>query len=205
MLGGSSPNSIFGCNNADSLFGDGSNDVISGDDGADTIYGGDGADGISGGNGDDRLYGGIGNNTMDAGAGTGNRIRYDDLNSTAPVTVVIENSGSSSGFNRATVSTAAQGTDSIMGFEILTTKTGNDHITVNSVATANTALHVFAHGEDDTIIFNTTDNTNSHNLVPFYPFPQPDRLDAPWLADEPVPCMTAVINGIIVMTKHAIG
>jgi hypothetical protein len=48
-------------------------------------------------------------------------------------------------------------------------------------------------------------NTNSHNLVPIRPYPQPDRHDAPWLADEPVPGMTAVINDIIVMTKHAIG
>jgi hypothetical protein len=37
------------------------------------------------------------------------------------------------------------------------------------------------------------------------PFPQPDRHDAPWLADDPVPGMTAVIVDIFVMTKHAIG
>jgi hypothetical protein len=47
--------------------------------------------------------------------------------------------------------------------------------------------------------------TNSHNLVPTHPFPQRHRHDAPWLADELVPGMTAVINDIIVMTKHAIG
>jgi hypothetical protein len=49
------------------------------------------------------------------------------------------------------------------------------------------------------------DYANSHSLIPTYPFPQRDRHDAPWLADEPVPCVTAVINDIIVMTKHAIG
>ena len=48
-------------------------------------------------------------------------------------------------------------------------------------------------------------HTNSHSLVPIHPFPQRDRHDAPWLADEPVPCMTAVINDIIVIAKHAIG
>ena len=37
------------------------------------------------------------------------------------------------------------------------------------------------------------------------PFPQPDRHDAPWLADDPVPWMTAVINDIIVIAEHAIG
>ncbi len=144
---------------SDSYLGLGGNDTILGGDGADTIYGDAGDDSISGGNDDDRLFGGLGNDTIDAGAGNSDRIRYDDLDSLSPVTVVIENSGSSSGFNRATVSTAAQGTDSIMGFEILTTTTGNDHITVNSVATANALLHVFANRGNDTIIFNTTDNS----------------------------------------------
>jgi Ca2+-binding RTX toxin-like protein len=44
-----------------------------------------------------------------------------------------------------------------LGFEILTTTTGNDFITVNSVATANALLNVFANRGNDTIIFNTTD------------------------------------------------
>ncbi|MFO0465966.1 MAG: beta strand repeat-containing protein, partial [bacterium] len=155
---GAGSDSYLGLGGADSVLGNDGDDTILGGDGGDTIYGGAGDDSISVCNGDDRLYGGLGNDTIDAGAGSGDRIRYDDLDSLSPVTVVIENSGSSSGFNRATVSTAAQGTDSIMGFEILTTTTGNDHITVNSVATANTALYVFAHSGNDTIIFNTTDN-----------------------------------------------
>lgn len=144
---------------SDSYLGLEGNDTILGGDSGDTVNGGAGDDSISGGSGDDRLFGGLGNDTIDAEAGNNDRIRYDDLDSLSPVTVVIENSGSSSGFNRATVSTAAQGTDSIMGFELLTTTTGNDHITVNSVATANAQLSVFANRGNDTIIFNTTDTS----------------------------------------------
>jgi hypothetical protein len=38
-----------------------------------------------------------------------------------------------------------------------------------------------------------------------YPIPQPDGHDAPWLADQPVPRMTAMINDVIVIAKHPIG
>ena len=48
-------------------------------------------------------------------------------------------------------------------------------------------------------------NPNSHTLVPTHPFPQPNRHDAPWLAHEPVPCMIAVIDDVVVIAKHAIG
>lgn len=50
-----------------------------------------------------------------------------------------------------------------------------------------------------------TIHTNSHSLVPTHPFSQRDRHDAPWLADEPVPCVTALIDDVIVIAKHAIG
>jgi Ca2+-binding RTX toxin-like protein len=154
---GAGSDSYLGLGGNDSVLGNAGNDTIDGGNGADTIIGGSGDDSILGGNGDDRIWGGLGNDTIDAGAGNSDRIRYEDLASSDPVTVVISNSGSNSGFNRATVSTATQGTDSIMGFEILTTTTGNDFITVNSVATANALLNIFANNGNDTIIFNTSD------------------------------------------------
>ncbi|MCA3423277.1 MAG: hypothetical protein INF81_10035 [Roseomonas sp.] len=152
---GAGSDSYLGLGGNDSVLGNDGNDTILGGNGGDTVHGSAGDDSISGGSGDDRLFGGLGNDTIDAGEGLNDRIRYTDL--VGPVTVVIENSGSSSGFNRATVSTAAQGTDSIMGFEILTTTTGNDYITVNSVATVAAGLFVYANEGNDTLIFNTSD------------------------------------------------
>ncbi|MCA3415336.1 MAG: hypothetical protein INF84_12125 [Roseomonas sp.] len=149
--------SYLGLGGSDSVLGNGGNDTIDGGNGGDTIYGEAGDDSILGGDGDDRLYGGVGDDTIDAGSGTSDRVLYGDLASSDPVTVEISNSGSSSGFNRATVSTATQDTDSIMGFEILVTTTGNDFITVNSAATANNLLHLFANNGNDTIIVNTGD------------------------------------------------
>jgi hypothetical protein len=49
------------------------------------------------------------------------------------------------------------------------------------------------------------DHTNPHNSVPTHPIPQPDGHDAPCLADQPVPRMTAMINDVIVIAKHPIG
>ncbi|MCA3279814.1 MAG: hypothetical protein ING10_11140 [Roseomonas sp.] len=155
---GAGSDSYLGLGGSDSVRGNDGNDTIDGGIGGDTIYGEAGDDSILGGDGDDRLYGGLGNDTIDAGAGASDRIRYEDLASSDPVTVVISNSGSSSGFNLATVSTATQGTDSIMGFEILTTTTGNDHITVNSAATTNNLLYLFANNGNDTIIVNPGDH-----------------------------------------------
>jgi len=152
---GAGSDSYLGLGGNDSVLGNDGNDTISGGNGGDTVHGGAGDDSILGGNGDDRIFGGLGNDTIDAGEGLSDRIRYGDL--VGPVTVIIENSGSSSGFNRATVTSAAEGTDSIMGFEILTTTTGNDHITVNSVATAAAGLFVYANEGNDTLIFNTSD------------------------------------------------
>jgi Ca2+-binding RTX toxin-like protein len=152
---GAGSDSYLGLGGNDSVLGNNGNDTILGGDGGDTVNGGAGDDSILGGNGDDRIFGGLGNDTIDAGEGLNDRIRYTDL--VGPVTAVIQNSGSSSGFNRATVTSAAQGTDSIMGFEILTTTTGNDHITVNSVATAAAGLFVYANEGNDTLIFNTSD------------------------------------------------
>ena len=150
--------SYLGLGGSDSVLGNGGNDTIDGGNDGDTIYGKAGDDSISGGNGDDRIFGGPGNDTIDAGSGASDRVLYEDLASSDPVTVDISNSGNSSGFNRAAVSTATQGTDSIMGFEILVTTTGNDLITVNSVATANNLLYLFANSGNDTIIVNPGDH-----------------------------------------------
>ena len=153
---GDGSDSYAGLGGNDSVLGNDGDDTIDGGNGADTVNGGSGDDSILGGNGDDRIWGGLGNDTIDAGAGFNDRIQYN-LQGAEPVTVVISNSGSSSGFNRATVSTATQGTDSIMGFENLTTTTGDDHITVNSAATDAASLFIFANSGNDTIIANTSD------------------------------------------------
>ncbi|MFN7305277.1 MAG: beta strand repeat-containing protein, partial [Alphaproteobacteria bacterium] len=148
--------SLLGDSGANGLHGEAGTDTLSGQGGADTIYGGAGADSISGGDGDDRIYGEAGNDTIDLGAGTNDRVLYSHTGGPA-ITATITNDGSSSGVNRATV-TSSDGTDSIQGFEILVGSGVGDQITVNSAATTNAGLFVFGNGGNDTIISNITDN-----------------------------------------------
>jgi len=126
-------------------------DSILGNDGADTIYGGNGADTILGGAGNDRIYAELGDDSVDAGSGTQDRIFYNQ-DGGAVIIATITSSGGSSGVNRATVTTAAQGNDTLQGFEILFASSGADSITVSSAATAIDLLHVLGLGGNDTLV-----------------------------------------------------
>jgi Ca2+-binding RTX toxin-like protein len=126
-------------------------DSILGNDGNDTIYGGNGDDRIADGNGDDRIYGEAGNDTIDAGAGTIDRILYNQMGGEA-ITADITSSGGSSGINTATVRTATQGTDSILGFERLVGSDNGDRITVTTAATQTNLLFLVGGAGNDTII-----------------------------------------------------
>ncbi|MEN9499048.1 MAG: hypothetical protein RIS83_867, partial [Pseudomonadota bacterium] len=141
----------------DSILGGNDADMIDGGNGGDTIYGGAGNDLIQGGNGDDRLYGEAGNDTIDAGAGTTDRIVYNQTGGEA-ITATITSSGGASGINTAIVSTATQGTDSILGFEVLIGSNNGDLITVSSAATQNFNLFLFGAVGNDTIIDNYRQN-----------------------------------------------
>ncbi|MFO0401499.1 MAG: calcium-binding protein, partial [Alphaproteobacteria bacterium] len=152
---GNDADSILGEGGSDSLFGTDGSDTVLGGDGGDTIYGGAGADSISGDNGDDRIYGDAGNDTIDAGSGTNDRVLYSHTGGPA-ITATITHNGSSSGVNRATV-TSTDGTDSIQGFEVLVGSATGDQITVNSAATANSNLFLFGNGGNDTIISTISD------------------------------------------------
>ncbi|MCA3326277.1 MAG: calcium-binding protein, partial [Roseomonas sp.] len=152
LSGGNDADSILGDAGNDSLFGNSGNDIVLGGDGADTIYGGNGDDSIVAGAGNDRLFGEAGNDTIDAGAGTNDRILYSHTGGPA-LTATVNNDGSSSGVNRATV-TSAEGTDSILGFEILSGSNAADQITVQTAATVNTNLLIFGNIGNDTIIDN---------------------------------------------------
>ena len=138
---------------SDSYLGLDGNDVIAGNDGNDTIYGGNGDDIIAGGNGDDRIFGEAGNDTIDAGAGISDRIFYNQTGGEA-ITATITSSGGNTGINTATVSTATQGTDSILGFERLVGSDNGDRITVTTAATHNNNLFLFGGVGNDTIIDN---------------------------------------------------
>jgi len=142
---------------ADSILGDNSANILAGGDGADTILGGAGDDSVLGGNSSDRITGGAGSDTIDFGGGSSDRVLYNHEGGEA-ISATITNNGSSSGLNRSSVATATQGTDSIIGFEILIGSNLNDRITVNSAATAVENLFLFGGGGYDTIIDNYRQN-----------------------------------------------
>ena len=156
---------------SDSYLGLDGNDSILGNDGNDTIYGGNGADSIAGGNGDDQIFGEAGSDTIDAGAGTADRLHYSQTGGEA-ITATITSSGGNTGINTATVSTATQGADSILGFEVLVGSNNGDLITVTTAATQNASLFLFGAAGNDTIIDNYRQsdvfadyNTSSTNLT----------------------------------------
>jgi Ca2+-binding RTX toxin-like protein len=137
----------------DSVLGGVGNDSISGDDGTDTVLGGNGADSIFGGNDSDMIFPGSGNDSVDAGSGSLDSIRYNNVGALSEaIAATITAPTGSSGNNYAIVTSATQGNDTVAGFERLeATSNSGDLLQVNSAATANNLLFLYASGGNDTI------------------------------------------------------
>ncbi len=115
ILGLGGEDQIAGMNGNDSLFGGGSND---------RLFGGNNDDLLSGGTGKDTLNGGAGNDTFTADAGNDSIIGDLGLADVLDYSAATENL--TIRLATATVTSAAYGTDSFVGIEVVISGSGND-------------------------------------------------------------------------------
>ena len=163
VFGGVGNDNIIAGDGNDMVFGGEGDDRILAEDGNDLIEAGAGADTVLAGAGDDHVVATAndGNDTYDAGEG------MDTLDMSAilsDVTVKLAGDG-----GRGMAISADSGTDTLFGFENVTTGYGNDTIEASS------EVNVMDGGEgEDTFVFNTTEAANGDTILNFAPG---DRID----------------------------
>jgi Ca2+-binding RTX toxin-like protein len=99
----------------------GGNDTFYGDDGADFLFGEAGNDYLNGGLDGDQLKGGTGNDRIDGGAGADRAYFTDPMNATVNLGLT-------------TAQNTGHGIDTILNIEHVTTGSGHDRLTGNSLA-----------------------------------------------------------------------
>ena len=163
VFGGVGNDNIIAGEGDDMVFGDAGDDRILSGDGNDLIDAGAGADTVLAGAGDDHIVAtaGDGNDTYDAGEG------IDMLDMSAILSDVSVKLAGDGG--RGMAVSADSGTDTLFGFENVTTGYGNDTIEASS------EVNVMDGGEgEDTFVFNTTEAANGDTILNFAPG---DRID----------------------------
>lgn len=104
----------------DRINGLGGNDTLQGGSGNDTLDGGAGNDGLVGGLGNDLLTGGTGNDRINGGGGSDRAYFTGSINATVNLSLV-------------TAQNTGHGTDTILNVEHITSGSGNDRLTGNSL------------------------------------------------------------------------
>lgn len=130
LLGGIGNDLLDGGDDSDALFGEAGNDVLLGGTGDDTLDAGDGDDVAIGGAGADTATMGAGNDTVIAEAGDGND-SYDGGADTDTYNTAGTSADATVDLSEGTASSSDIGTDTLTGFENVTTGAGDDTVTGN--------------------------------------------------------------------------
>ncbi|WP_306670874.1 calcium-binding protein, partial [Endozoicomonas sp. SESOKO3] len=140
IIGDFGANVLNGMDGNDNISGGDGTDTISGGAGNDYINGNQGDDVIDGGASDDTIHGGFGNDTLDGGEGIDTLDMVGTVTSPfdTPDDITVDLSTSPDGTGSVTVNESYgnglfTGTDTITGFENITTDHGNDTLTGNDL------------------------------------------------------------------------
>ena len=118
---GAGDDNLIGSGGDDNLNGYGGNDIVTGGAGNDTIFGDSGNDSIDGGTGNDNLNGGSGNDMINGGAGSDFAIYSGSV-------------GVKVNLSLTSAQVTGQGTDTLLNIENISSGSGNDLLTGNTLA-----------------------------------------------------------------------